>query len=330
MVVPLWTGYLYTNYSDSVHSSLQANCCVFNNNPSEIRLNLPRANLETDSEIFNVIFGSDVTPDQVKKIKQIHEVNTKRFSALSIFCFKENMLYQEATIDSTKCASMTNVDDHFTLLHDICSATAAETFAPTEEDYSNEDIPDIDISSTKIGVRGMTNYGNTCFANAVFQSMSSSFQILAYALKLKQSLVDDIDTSHPQVQIVQEFFKVMQALNQTSHFETTPVQIATLLPLFPSDMKDRTKCHDAHEFLLFVRNQLNDVRLQLSTEHFTIANPFTGVYREHFTCLQCKNVITHQNENFDDLFIAISENDEEKKDNLTYNLQGTLFKNIIF
>ncbi len=79
-----------------------------------------------------------------------------------------------------------------------------------------------------------------------------------------------------------------------------------------------------------MRNQLNDVRLQLSTEHFSIANPFTGVYREHFTCLQCKNVITHQNENFDDLFIAISENDEEKKDNLTYNLQGTLFKNIIF
>jgi uncharacterized UBP type Zn finger protein len=158
--------------------------------------------------------------------------------------------------------------------------------------------------------------------------MSSSRQILSYASKLDQALVDDIDTSHPQVQLVQEFLKLLHTLNQTSHFETTPVKIDKLLPLFPTDMNDRNQCHDAHEFLLFFRAQLNDVRQQFSTEHLIIENPFVGVYQEHLTCLQCNNAIKQPNENFEDLIIAISET-EENEANRTLNLKGFFpFKSI--
>jgi hypothetical protein len=56
-VVCVWKGHLYTAFDDAKHSALQANCCVFNSNPSLIASSIPRASLENGNEVYNVILG---------------------------------------------------------------------------------------------------------------------------------------------------------------------------------------------------------------------------------------------------------------------------------
>ena len=131
-VVSVWKGHLYTAFDDAQHSALQANCCVFNSNPSLIASSLPRVSLENNKESYNVILGGKLNDEHKDTIKRFHQVRAQFLTDLGDFWFKHNFLFLSTTRDDQTIAALDGSNAHFTDLHDVCCAPDA--FASSTSD----------------------------------------------------------------------------------------------------------------------------------------------------------------------------------------------------
>ena len=131
-VVCVWKGHLYTAFDDAKHSALQANCCVFNSNPSAIAASVPRASLDNDNESYNVILGGKLNDEHKDPIKRFHQIRARYLTDLGDFWFRHNFLFLSTTRDDKTIAALDGSNDHFTDLLDVCCAPNA--FASSASD----------------------------------------------------------------------------------------------------------------------------------------------------------------------------------------------------
>ena len=132
-VVCIWKGYLYTAFDDAKHSALQANCCVFNSNPSLIASSVPRASLDNDSEVYNVILGGKLNAEHKDTIKRCHQVRARFLTDLGDFWFKLNFLFLLIKRDDESIAALDGSQAHFTNLIDVCCAPDAFASSTSDE-----------------------------------------------------------------------------------------------------------------------------------------------------------------------------------------------------
>ena len=155
------------------------------------------------------------------------------------------------------------------------------------------------------GTRGLKNLGNTCFMNSVLQALSNCSQLkyfcLQYELKLQTS--GEIEVKQ---QITEEFIKLIKNIwVKGSAF--SPKQFVDAV-YNGTDLFIRKQQSDAHEFLMFLLNNLNETIEK--GEAKLIDNIFKGVITNKTTCSNCE-VESENTEDFYDITLPVVDFENE-------------------
>ncbi|OMJ87265.1 hypothetical protein SteCoe_11032 [Stentor coeruleus] len=152
------------------------------------------------------------------------------------------------------------------------------------------------------GIRGLKNLGNTCFINSVIQSLSNCKPLKYYLIENQsspffKSLCEEKKLLREFINLLIEIWKVGDAIAPedfiSSVFEET-------------QWFRRGDQADAHEFLMFFINYLNESFMAPTRESDTIIEEiFFGKMTTTFTCNKC-NTITEKYEKFNDINLPIT------------------------
>ena len=168
-----------------------------------------------------------------------------------------------------------------------------------QEDFS-ETIESILKTSETPGAQGLMNLGNTCYMNSVIQVLSNSSQLkyicLDSSIKLNTQLVNH--------SIISEFIKLIKVI-WAKNSKINPKDFVNSVQLNSDIFPPKQQC-DAHEFLMYLLNMMNDV---LKNDNYNkIEEIFQGQIVSVTKCLNC-NEESKNEESFFDITLPIVESD---------------------
>ena len=134
----------------------------------------------------------------------------------------------------------------------------------------------------QIIIRGLTNIGNTCFANSALQALGSSKTFLHFVRKMK-TLISVRTQNDPSLKgrsclkVTEKIVELTGMLNQTMF--SSSINIREIVALFPVELANRAIEHDAHELMVFLRDQIDQTNLLICDgEVHMLTTPFQGKY----------------------------------------------------
>lgn len=152
--------------------------------------------------------------------------------------------------------------------------------------------------------QSLWNLGNTCFANALFQALSSSAIFNDYM----SEFVGSFEHSAAPLRFAANLSSLMRTLSGPQLSAGTAVNIETLVKSFPPHLSSRAQEHDAHELLVFVRDQIdiaNKNLNELQGTQGTRRNIFVGRFERQLQCTQCDHPKDSRFETFEELILAL-------------------------
>jgi len=172
----------------------------------------------------------------------------------------------------------------------------------------------------KLRTVGLRNLGNTCFMNAILQSLSNLKHFSCYFKELPSiELNDEKDTSNAirkyytrsyqsdGISLAEELRKVLCALWHGANVAISPDELFSvvwkLVPRFRGYQQ-----HDAHEFMHYlldhVHTELLQTKMFTNGESTIVSGIFGGQLQSEVTCLKC-GTISKKQEAFLDLSLDI-------------------------
>ncbi len=162
---------------------------------------------------------------------------------------------------------------------------------------------------------GITNLGNTCFSNSVIQALNASAHFNQFRETLSEKLYKFSKQETPSVHFTEHLFTLLLSLNSASpNAQVIDAHSAELLQRFPQQFSNRRIQYDAHEFLKYACNEVEnaliwttrDVDKDMVAKCYT---PFHGEYVVHKVCRNCGAPRNPKSEIFEDLCLEITHGD---------------------
>jgi len=146
------------------------------------------------------------------------------------------------------------------------------------------------ISLPAMPVHGLSNLGNTCFMNASLQALSASPSFLAYACSPPLKLPLNKHAASFCEKLA-GLFSSMQASGKK------PISPKSFVATLEGPFRDRSMEHDAHEFTVMLRDQLDIV-------YKPRISPFVGMHKNCLTCVRC-NYKKFRDEQFEEIQLVL-------------------------
>jgi len=168
---------------------------------------------------------------------------------------------------------------------------------------------------------GIQNHGNTCFVNAALQACAASPSFCVYVQKLydviqQHGQLNDVPMSlQIQINFVSTVAGILRRLSQTVASPST-LNIKTLIDSLPSPFTDRRMEHDSNEFIVVLRESIDEVQLHYNKAFpVTVASliqppvplPYLGSINRMCLCGRCRNRTTtsKSGEEFEEISVHI-------------------------
>ena len=107
--------------------------------------------------------------------------------------------------------------------------------------------------------RGLKNFGYTCFSNSVFQALKASVHFSQFVEMLSGKIYMFSGQETPSVIFTEHLFYLLSDLSSSSStVKLINTRTTNLLELFPKEFSNRFLQYDAHEFLKYVCNEVDN------------------------------------------------------------------------
>jgi ubiquitin carboxyl-terminal hydrolase 36/42 len=124
---------------------------------------------------------------------------------------------------------------------------------PTKPNFPNI----VGLNNTSIQYKGLTNYGNICYSNVVMQCLNALKEFYTL-LKNIFSTIEELDSIEEDYPILFNMVKLM-SLYEIKNTTLASQHIKIIINIFDSSGEQ----NDAHEFLVFLFDRLNEELLKL-------------------------------------------------------------------
>ena len=153
----------------------------------------------------------------------------------------------------------------------------------------------MNASTDKKGIVGLTNIGNTCYGNATLQAIRHQVDFTIFLLQENHKKILDKKEPNEKTILLEKYSDLVHAMWKTEHsYEKTHDFWSSMIP---SAMKAGfeqfrfPQAHDAHEFLVFL----------LDTFHEALANPVKMVIKDT-TKGQAKEALEFWKKSFEKIY----------------------------
>ncbi|XP_075753756.1 ubiquitin carboxyl-terminal hydrolase 3 isoform X2 [Pelodiscus sinensis] len=197
-------------------------------------------------------------------------------SSYSTYCYR----CDDFVVNDTKLGLVQKVREHLQNLENSAFTTDRHRKRKLLENSSlNSKLLKVNGSTTALCATGLRNLGNTCFMNAILQSLSNIQQFCCYfkelpAVELRNGKTAGRRTYHTRsqgdnnVSLVEEFRKTLCALWQGSQTAFSPESLFYVVWKIMPNFRGYQQ-QDAHEFMRYLLDHL----------HLELQGGFNGVSR---------------------------------------------------
>ncbi|XP_071794250.1 ubiquitin carboxyl-terminal hydrolase 3-like [Asterias amurensis] len=227
---------------------------------------------------------------------------------LSVFCYE----CDEFVVNDTKAGAVQQIRQ---ILQDIASAQLDNKRLKNSKDHvsdGDEEGPPkkkLATNNTKPSIPGLRNLGNTCFMNAVLQSLSNIHQFCCYfkdlpAVELRNGksagkrIYNTRNLKHDDVSLVEEVRKTLCALWQGGQSAISPDSLFSVMwKIFPRFRGYQQQ--DAHEFMRYLLDRLHtelqgtlwpgNPRRQTNGTSTIVTFMFGGLLLSQVHCVVCES-----------------------------------------
>lgn len=224
--------------------------------------------------------------------------------SLGVFCYECN----EYVVNDTRAGALKEVRN---FLEDVQNAQCNKQQKNNKENKDDEEGGPPKkrqaTNSNKHSILGLRNLGNTCFMNAVLQSLSNIHQFAGFfkelpAVELRSGktagkrIYNTRNLKHDDVSLVEELRRVLCALWQGGHSAISPDSLFTVMwKIFPRFRGYQQQ--DAHEFMRYLLDRLhselqgsrwpNQTRQQTNGKSTIVTLMFGGLLLSEVHCQMC-------------------------------------------
>ncbi|CAF1471506.1 unnamed protein product [Rotaria sordida] len=249
------------------------NNCIIGTEQEEKTLVILPSNHTAIEILSNIIEKSYLT---VKHIPSNREIQIEFNENDTVFMLKEK-IFTQFQFDSTIEDLQLKIDSKSidTTYND--RSLASLNVSPTSTIIVNEKEKTKPLSK-KNGLCGLHNLGNTCFMNSALQCLSNVELLTDYFLNL-ENVQGDVATAY------YEF--IQNVWSDKTLF--VPKKLKNVIAHYAPQFADYDQ-QDAHEFMIFLLNQLHEDLKQEQQTTTIISKLFHGCADGITTCLTCKSV----------------------------------------